>query len=660
MRQARTDKRIVFLGADNSVKLGDFGLSKIIASHDFASTYVGTPFYMSPEICKAERYTHFSDIWALGCIIYELCTKEPPFNAKTHFELIQKIQLGKYKEIPSVYSPELRNVIAICLRPNPNHRPDTAQLLNLPIVKLMRKEQEVVALGHQLKAEKDLATKQLKDAQEAVASIETQKQDMRIDIEAQVRREWEVKARLEIDRQVQAEMKRLQDAFEEEVSRRVAEGILAYQTQHQAQQLLQQQQQQQAAPPAVSTQQPPPPDYSIRSSTPTIDEEDDIPALPKASFSTLAEDSEFPSQTDLSTLSIDEQDSPSLVRKSAIPAYMKPKRATRTPLTRAKTMFAAPRDSPMDIVMASPSPIQIASLSLSPRRDAAATANAQQSQNSSSMFPRGNIFAQAAGHFPPPTQTHKKSIFGPADEIDEDLVLAALNKDVPIPSSPSLSSPDRQRPSSAPETNDNDDEDDSLALPALPSPTRSGDPFKALHPQQRPGPGPLSAAPRAKATGAAGKVTAGRLASAPGWVGGGSAKDLPSSARPHSRGAGPTQVRSTVPVVATSPTRPRSSKFLGGLAAQTSPARKTANSDLRGRTLVELAQARGAPGDGSSVLSNGNGRGGTKTAANPANAIALSAKLALPAEWDPERDEMPSPFLVRSKAIGQRLMGMGR
>ncbi|KAG9681299.1 kinase-like protein, partial [Aureobasidium melanogenum] len=47
----------VFLGEGNAVKLGDFGLSKIILSHDFASTYVGTPFYMSPEICAAERYS---------------------------------------------------------------------------------------------------------------------------------------------------------------------------------------------------------------------------------------------------------------------------------------------------------------------------------------------------------------------------------------------------------------------------------------------------------------------------------------------------------------------------------------------------------------------------------------------------------------------------
>jgi NIMA (never in mitosis gene a)-related kinase 2 len=52
----------IFLGEDQAVKLGDFGLSKLMQSHDFASTYVGTPFYMSPEICASEKYTHHSDI----------------------------------------------------------------------------------------------------------------------------------------------------------------------------------------------------------------------------------------------------------------------------------------------------------------------------------------------------------------------------------------------------------------------------------------------------------------------------------------------------------------------------------------------------------------------------------------------------------------------
>ncbi len=153
----------MFLGEDNSVKLGDFGLSKMIQSHDFASTYVGTPFYMSPEICAAEKYTLKSDIWSLGCIIYELCAREPPFNAKTHYQLVQKIKEGKVAPLPDVYSPELNQVIRDCLKVNPDRRPDTTQLLNLPVVRLMRKEKEVVDLNKSIRVREESLRKKEKD-----------------------------------------------------------------------------------------------------------------------------------------------------------------------------------------------------------------------------------------------------------------------------------------------------------------------------------------------------------------------------------------------------------------------------------------------------------------------------------------------------------------
>src|SRR5215470_9304845 len=192
-----TNNVLVFLDADNSVKLGDFGLSKILQSHDFASTYVGTPLYMSPEICAAERYSLYSDIWSLGCIIYEFCTKEPPFNARTHIELIHKIKAGRVSPLPPVYSAELQKVINSCLQVNPNSRPDTAQLLNLPVVKLMRKEQEVVSLGRKLKDEKEQADRRIKEADEKLAKLESERELLRSELDASVRREWEVKARLE-------------------------------------------------------------------------------------------------------------------------------------------------------------------------------------------------------------------------------------------------------------------------------------------------------------------------------------------------------------------------------------------------------------------------------------------------------------------------------
>jgi serine/threonine protein kinase len=104
--------RTVFLGSgNNTVKLGDFGLSKLM--------HVGTPFYMSPEICARERYTLQSDIWGVGCVMYELCQKQPPFNAHAK----TPVRLGKFPPLP-----DIKNVIASCLQVNPDRRPETAAL----------------------------------------------------------------------------------------------------------------------------------------------------------------------------------------------------------------------------------------------------------------------------------------------------------------------------------------------------------------------------------------------------------------------------------------------------------------------------------------------------------------------------------------------------
>uniref|UniRef100_A0A1I8H8V8 non-specific serine/threonine protein kinase n=1 Tax=Macrostomum lignano TaxID=282301 RepID=A0A1I8H8V8_9PLAT len=74
-----------FLDAGRSIKLGDFGLARVLAGDaSFASTYLGTPYYMSPEQVKLCGYTEKSDMWALGVVAYELACLRPPFNGSTH------------------------------------------------------------------------------------------------------------------------------------------------------------------------------------------------------------------------------------------------------------------------------------------------------------------------------------------------------------------------------------------------------------------------------------------------------------------------------------------------------------------------------------------------------------------------------------------------
>ncbi|KAF9547932.1 Pkinase-domain-containing protein [Agrocybe pediades] len=133
----------VFLDENNTVKLGDFGLSKALAQASFASTYVGTPYYMSPELMQERAYDSKSDIWSLGCLIYELCALKPPFHeAKTHSELSIFIRNGRIPPLPRGYSQALNSVIKSMLNLNPAMRPSAAQLLQHERLELVNKVSE--------------------------------------------------------------------------------------------------------------------------------------------------------------------------------------------------------------------------------------------------------------------------------------------------------------------------------------------------------------------------------------------------------------------------------------------------------------------------------------------------------------------------------------
>ena len=63
----------IFLTANKTIKIGDFGISKVL-DNTSAKTFVGTPYYLSPEVCENRPYDFKSDLWSLGCILYEMCT----------------------------------------------------------------------------------------------------------------------------------------------------------------------------------------------------------------------------------------------------------------------------------------------------------------------------------------------------------------------------------------------------------------------------------------------------------------------------------------------------------------------------------------------------------------------------------------------------------
>jgi NIMA (never in mitosis gene a)-related kinase len=102
----------IFLTKKDLIKLGDFGIARVLHNtNELAKTAIGTPYYLSPEICENKPYNNKSDIWSLGCILYEMATLRHAFEAGDMKGLVLKILRGSYPPLPTWYSKDLRTLV---------------------------------------------------------------------------------------------------------------------------------------------------------------------------------------------------------------------------------------------------------------------------------------------------------------------------------------------------------------------------------------------------------------------------------------------------------------------------------------------------------------------------------------------------------------------
>ena len=124
----------IFLTKNYKCKIGDMNVSKVL-KEKLLMTQTGTPYYASPEVWMSKPYSFKSDLWSIGCVIYEMCELKTPFTGKDMDDLFINVCMNKTERINKRYSDDLWFMIKKLLEVNVDKRYNCKQFLECDIVK---------------------------------------------------------------------------------------------------------------------------------------------------------------------------------------------------------------------------------------------------------------------------------------------------------------------------------------------------------------------------------------------------------------------------------------------------------------------------------------------------------------------------------------------